>query len=146
MPGPFVGSLRAFPINFDQDMLILQNSSGAGGALFGRPLCRSLTPERALSQTSTTATDILQLRCDPGIFRNQRVFVCSSRCVAFNGRRLVLLRRGRRIVTGKSLACTFDRATVWSSGQSTVRVSAKRQNGDNLFHRISSAGDITHGY
>jgi hypothetical protein len=49
----------------------------------------------------------------------------------------------RRIVTSKPPARAFDRAAIWSGGESALRECAERQYRKSHFHLVSFAGDIT---
>jgi hypothetical protein len=83
---------------------------------------------------SATATDILQLGRRSGVFRDERVRERGSRGIAFDGRGLCRLRRGRRIVASQSPVRIFDAAAVWSFGESALRQCAQHQHCDGDFH------------
>jgi hypothetical protein len=109
-----------------------------------RPFYCTVREEEAdclFRRISTAATDILQLGGGSSVFRDEWVFVCSSRYIVFNSRGLFHFRRRRRIVTSESPDRALDRAAVWSPGESALRECAERQYCENRFHLISFAGD-----
>jgi hypothetical protein len=101
-----------------------------------------VTRERLLS---TAATDILQLGRCSGVFRDERVCEWWARRIAFDGRGLCRLWRGRRIVASQSPVRIFDAAAVRSLGESALRQCAQQQHCDGGFHANSLKADTLSG-
>jgi hypothetical protein len=89
------------------------------------------------AQTSTTATDIVELRCGTGVLHSQRILVFGSRGIGVACYRPLSLRRKRSIVTCQAFAAASDPATVQLPGRGALNPCAERNYGNERPQRAS---------